>query len=1051
MPFASMSDLPAAASAKVLEQPALFVGWLGRKLCDAPVSASRGFEDSAPATLSDIWRSSLQNGGHDVTRWVLLAGLFLPAASSAQERTPAPLPPAKAAASMVVPDGFKVTLVAAEPDVVQPISFTIDARGRLWVAEALNYGEWQATGKDRIVILEERPGGVKRTLFYEGFNYITGIEVGFGGVWVMSPPNLYFIPDRDGDDKPDGPPQVLFDGFGYKESRHNLANGFTWGPDGWLYGGHGRTSPSDVGRPGTPADRRTHCDGGVYRIHPTRLVFENFADGTTNPWGVDFDDSGECFVSNCVNPHLFHMIPGGHYEPWRNRPSSLYAYERLPTIADHLHYPGGDLRSTLGTADTLALGGGHAHCGMLIYLGDSFPKEYRNTAMMCNVHGRRINNDILKRKGSGYTAGHGKDFAISGDPWFMGVTLRTGPDGSVYVSDWSDTGECHTYKPEKGTGRIYKISYGEPRTRPVNLEKLTDQELVELQLHPNDFQVRHARRILQERAVSREPKSSEARAALRKRLTDVLTSNASPSRRLRALWALHATGAIDAEALVKLLDDPDEHVRAWAVRLLCESSPPREAPARFTAMGRHDPSPLVRLALASALQRLPLDNRWGIADRLVRHGTDTTDPNLPLMIWYGIEPLVAADPARALALALKTEIPLVRQFIARRAVDEALAKGGDLAPLVAAIGKADEKVARDLFGGMREGVRGRKSLRMPGGWHEVYARYGRSDDAALREHAVRLALVFGDPQALADLRKVALDPAAGAAGRVSALEALIETHVPDLAPVLHDQLSDKTTRRVALRGLAAYTHPDTARRVLAVYADLPQDEKQDAVAALSARPDSALALLEAVEAKAIPRTDVSAFAARQMFALGDAALTERLRRVWGEVRETNAGKQKQLARYKSLLTPQALKNADPRRGRAIFAAACANCHKLYGQGGVIGPDLTGSNRTDLDYLLSNLIDPSAEVGRDFRMSVVRTKDERTITGIVVERTPARITIQTDKERLILSPDDVDSVKDSPLSIMPEGQLDALSRDQVRDLFAYLTSKDQVPMPPEVKK
>jgi len=953
---------------------------------------------------------------------------------------------------MVVPDGFHASLVASEPDVVQPISFTIDARGRLWVAEALNYGEWQASGKDRIVILEERPGGVKRTLFYEGFNYITGIEVGFGGVWVMSPPNLYFVPDRDGDDKPDGPPEVLFDGFGYKESRHNLANGFTWGPDGWLYGGHGRTSPSDVGRPGTPADKRIHCDGGVYRIHPTRLVFENFADGTTNPWGVDFDDFGECFVSNCVNPHLFHMIPGGHYEPWRNRPSSLYAYERLPTIADHLHYAGADLRSTLGTADTLALGGGHAHCGTLIYLGDSFPKEYRNTAMMCNVHGRRINNDILKRRGSGYTASHGKDFAISGDPWFMGVTLRTGPDGSVYVSDWSDTGECHTYKPEKSTGRIYKISYGEPRPgNPINLDKLTDRELVELQLHPNDFQVRHARRILQERSVSRGPRSSEVSAALRKRLNNILTNNSSTSRQLRVLWTLHATGAIDAEALAKLLDDANEHVRAWAVRLLCESPPPREALERFAAMGRHDPSPLVRLALASALQRLPLDHRWAIAKRLVCHGTDATDPNLPLIYWYGIEPLVPTDSPRALALALECEIPLVRQFIARRAVDDALARNGDLTPVVAAIGKSDEKVARDLFIGMREGVRGRKNLKMPSGWHEVYARYGRSEDAAMRAHAIRLALVFGDSKALADLRQVALDKAAVAAERVSALEALIETHVPDLAPVLHDQLSDKTTRRAALRGVAAYAHPDTARRVLAVYADLTQDEKQDAVAALSARPDSALALLVAVEAKAIPRADVSAFAARQMFALGDVALTERLRRVWGEVRETAAEKQKQLARFKSLLTASALKNADPRKGRALFATACANCHKLFGEGGAIGPDLTGSNRNDLDYLLSNLIDPSAEVGRDFRMSVVRTKDERTITGILVERTPARVAIQTEKERIVLSPDDVDNIKDSPLSIMPEGQLDSISREQVRDLFAYLTSKAQVPMPPEAKK
>ncbi|HJZ56523.1 MAG TPA: PVC-type heme-binding CxxCH protein, partial [Gemmataceae bacterium] len=239
--------------------------------------------------------------GLGMNRWVLFLGLIVPAAVAAPDPAPAPPPAERAAQLMTLPDGFQATVFAAEPDVVQPISFCIDDRGRLWVAEALNYGEWQPTGKDRIVILEDKDGDGRadtRTVFYEGFNYITGIEVGFGGVWVMSPPKLYFIPDRDGDDRPDGPPEVVFDGFGYKESRHNLVNGFTWGPDGWLYAGHGRTSPSDVGKPGTPAKDRIHCDGGVIRIHPTKRIFENFIDGNTNSWGVDFDEFGECFVPN---------------------------------------------------------------------------------------------------------------------------------------------------------------------------------------------------------------------------------------------------------------------------------------------------------------------------------------------------------------------------------------------------------------------------------------------------------------------------------------------------------------------------------------------------------------------------------------------------------------------------------------------------------------------------------------------------------------------------------------------------------------------------------
>ncbi len=599
---------------------------------------------------------------------MLVTGVILALFLGASEPALGPLPAVQAAKTMILPDGFQARVFAAEPDVVQPISFCLDARGRIFVAEALNYGAWQATGKDRIVILDNPDGrGVRRKVFYEGLNYVTGIEVGFGGVWVMSPPNLFFIPDRNGDDVPDGPPEVLFDGFGYKESRHNLANGFTWGPDGWLYAGHGRTSPSDVGRPGTPKDQRIHCDGGVYRIHPTRLVFENFTDGNTNPWGVDFDDFGQCFVSNCVDPHLFHMIQGGHYEPWRGRVSSMYAYERLPTIADHFHYPTGKPREMRGeTSETLAMGGGHAHCGTLIYLGAQFPAKYRNTVFMCNIHGRRINNDILHRKGSGYTASHGKDFMLASDPWFMGVTLRTGPDGSVFVSDWSDTGECHTLKPNRETGRIYQISYGAAQPPTVDLSKATDEQLVKLQVHPNDWYVRHARRLLQERAATLNWQGEPVHAALRALLASMTLET---PQRLRALWALHVTGGLDTPRLLALLNNRSEHVRAWSIQLLCETQPGPKVLEKFATLAKSESSRVVRLYLAAALQRLPLAERWPIAAGLGGHRDDSDDANLPLMCWYGIEPAVAADPARGVALLRSAQLALVRRLGARRITD----------------------------------------------------------------------------------------------------------------------------------------------------------------------------------------------------------------------------------------------------------------------------------------------------------------------------------------------------------------------------------------------
>lgn len=961
-----------------------------------------------------------------------------------------PLPPRVAAVKMQLPEGFRAEVFAAEPEVVQPVSFCLDSRGRLFVAEALNYGEWKPTGKDRIIILEDRDGDGRadlRKVFYEGLNYVTGIEVGFGGVYVMSPPHLYFIPDRNKDDIPDGNPIILLEGFGYKESRHNLANGFTWGPDGWLYAGHGRTSPSDVGRPGTAAAERVHCDGGVYRVHPTRLVFENFADGTTNPWGVDFDDYGQCFVSNCVNPHLFHMIQGGHYEPWRNRASSQFAYERLPTIADHWHFPTGKPKEMRGeTPETLAMGGGHAHCGTLVYLGDSFPQEFRNTVLMCNVHGKRVNHDLLRRKGSGYTASHGKDFLIAADPWFMGVTLRTGPDGSVFLSDWSDTGECHTYRPQATTGRIYKISYGQPRKPSGNLAVLSDAELVRLQLHSNDWYVRHARRLLQERSTEPHWDAAPVHAALREQLA--AEKHAVPQR-LRALWALHVTGGLDSGRLLALTADRSEHVRAWAVQLLCEQETPSpEALTRFAVLAENDPSPVVRLYLASALQRLPLTMRWPIAQQLVAHAEDAGDANLPLLYWYGIEPLIPADPRRGLALAAQAKIPLVRQVVARRMAEDAVSQGkrGSLQPLVEALASTRPPVQLDLLTGTRAGLRGRKSTPMPQGWPALYAQLARSPEADLREQATLLALVFGDPQAFASLLTTVQTATLPASRRIAALEALLERRPSDLPVTLHELLADDELRRTALRGLAHFSHPDTPRKVLARYPRWTPEEKQDAVATLASRKEFALPLLDAVAAKEVARADLSAYVARQLHALGDRAVTERLREVWGEVRDNAPQKREQLARYKAMLTPGFLKRADLGNGRLVYTRTCQQCHILFGEGGKIGPDLTGSNRSDLDYVLSNLIDPAAEIGRDYRMSVVATRNGRVLTGLIVERTPARLVLQTATEQVTLAREEVEEVKDSAQSLMPERQLDTLTKEQIRDLIAYLASKHQVPLP-----
>src|SRR5258706_30975 len=304
----------------------------------------------------------------------------------------------QAVKEMTLPEGFSATVFAAEPDITQPIAMCIDARGRLWVVEAHSYPKKQpeGQGKDRIIIFEDTDGdgkADKRTVFMEGLNLVSGIEVRFGGVFVGAAPQMLFIPDKDGDDKPDGPPQVLLDGFGMEDT-HETLNAFIWGPDGWLYGCHGVFTFSKVGKPGTPAEQRIPINAGISRYHPQKQIFEVFAEGTSNPSGGDVNYELQAVCTACVIPHQFHLIQAARYTRHASQHYNPYIYKDIKTIADHVHYAG-TAGPHAGNNRSDAAGGGHAHCGAMIYLGDSWPAQYRNTILMSNIHGNRINNDLL--------------------------------------------------------------------------------------------------------------------------------------------------------------------------------------------------------------------------------------------------------------------------------------------------------------------------------------------------------------------------------------------------------------------------------------------------------------------------------------------------------------------------------------------------------------------------------------------------------------------------------------------------------------------------------
>ncbi|HEV3485613.1 MAG TPA: PVC-type heme-binding CxxCH protein, partial [Vicinamibacterales bacterium] len=450
------------------------------------------------------------------------------------------------------------------------------------------------------------------------------------------------------------------DGWGYQDT-HEMLNTFTWGPDGWLYGTHGVFTHSNVGKPGAPDAERQKLNAGVWRYHPTKHVFEVFAEGTSNPWGLDFNDYGHAFTTVCVIEHLFHVVQGARYTRQAGKHFNPFIYDDIKTMADHVHWVGRK-GPHAGNGRSGVAGGGHAHVGAMIYLGgDSWPAEYRSAIFMNNIHGHRTNVDRLDRKGSGYTASHGADFLLANDSWSQMLNFRYGPDGSVHVIDWYDKNQCHSSNPDihqKSLGRIFKISHAKDRWTRVDLRKQSSDALVDLQLHRNDWYVRHARRILQERGPD---------VRVHTKLRGILQTNADVTRKLRALWALHVTEGLREADLVALLGHENEYLRSWAVYLLVQDERPSDPVlARFAAMAQQDGSALVRLYLASAMQRVAPDKRWDVLARLLAREDDAADHNQPLMVWFAAEPLAALDIPRALTLAEASKLPNIYAYMVQR-------------------------------------------------------------------------------------------------------------------------------------------------------------------------------------------------------------------------------------------------------------------------------------------------------------------------------------------------------------------------------------------------
>jgi putative membrane-bound dehydrogenase-like protein len=982
--------------------------------------------------------------------------------------------PAEAAKRAKAADGLVVKLFAAEPDVRQPIFVKCDDRGRVWTIQYIQYpnpaglkrvkvDRWSRTvydrvpepppkgpkGADRITICEDTDGDGRADKFKDfvtGLNLCTGVEFGHGGVYVLQAPYLLFYPDRDRDDVPDRDPDVLLTGFGLEDAQ-SLANHLTWGPDGWLYGLNGSTTTCRIKPPvahagGSP--EVVEFQQGVWRYHPLTKEFELFCEGGGNVFGLTFDDDGNLFYSS--NLGLFwHAHQGAYYLKNVGKHGPLhnpYAYGWLSHVAHDVPTGG---PTTGGT----------------IYRGDSFPERFRGRFLAGDFLRHTASSWELKRTGATVTATFRELLLDSRDPWFGATDLCLGPAGEVYLSDFHDRRTAHPDPDadwDRSNGRIYKVeaAAAKPATK-FELAKRSSKELVALLKHPNGWHADRARVLLAERRDK----------SVWPELRALATQEKDARLALRGLWALYVSGGFD-DLAAALLKHPAEYVRAWTVRLLGDAktvSP--ELAKRFAEMAAKDTSPAVRAQLLCTAKRLPGEQALPVIEQSLLRDADANDPVIPWLLWWAVESKAMPDRERLTAFFASAENrkgKAVRanlgRLVRRYAADGTKAGYAAAHKLLSALPFAEiPTVLGDLDRGLAERAVGLPTVGQ-GGLFDNLAAPGterpkpRKFDpltTELREFIgrawedfpdvtvrIRLAFRADIPTARefvnAELANVRT-PRAVLVDRLAVLEELGDAGcVPVVLPLLAS--ADAEVQRRALAVLARVGGTGVGDAVVKAYPRMPAALRPRAREALFGRVEWAKAFLALVDAKKVPPAEIPVEQVRLLALLGDREIDAAVRKHWGNVKPGTP--EEKLAEVRRFSNDLRAGTGDATRGKAIFAKHCGACHKLFGEGGAIGPDLTNTSRADTAWLLASVVDPNAVVKAQYVPVAVRTTADVVLTGLVAEQDGASLTLIDAKgEKTRVPRDRIDSVRELPTSIMPEKLLDSLTPQERRDLFRYL--------------
>jgi putative membrane-bound dehydrogenase-like protein len=967
------------------------------------------------------------------------------------------LTPEETVKRMKVAPEFEVKLFAGEPNCVNPIAFTIDEKGRVWVVECFEYPSRTPKGKaprDRIVILEDTDGDGacdKRTVFAEGkdfpvtderkkaglgaFDLASGIEVGHGGVYVGAPPYLWFIENKN--DKP-GKFETVLKGFG-SEDTHETLNTFQWGPDGWLYGLHGVFTQSNV----KPLDGpETRMNAAVWRFHPKTKKFEIFAEGTSNPWGMDWRNTdGQFILACCVIPHLYHIVPGGIYKRQAGASYNPHAYDHIKEICDH----------------TFHKESGWAHAGLISLDAPHIPEKYRNSVIFGSIHGCSVKQNVLKPNGSSFTASRGDDFLVSGDKNFRPINLKWGPNGDIYLIDWHDQNPCHQAKPDSWDyerGRVYRIQVkGTKAKKAEDLGDWNQTQLMQGITSADPYKKRTCLRLLHQTEPKVDPKQPHGDG-----FAGVAMIEAPKQGHLSYLWMLmnlhgpaDKVGWLEAELSKMYVRElgrfQNEHPASagWAVRFGADN-PGADTVENLTKAAEHAPV-AVRRELASAAIRLA--EKHDVAElvrALMKHKEDATDPLIPHLTWLAYEKVIskkdgAVNRAEKELAFLAKEAPdniFVRDQIVPKVMRRLVATGqpDDLKLCVKFLADVTDVNTREkALDGLAVALAG-QTVDAPDNWKALQPELRK--DNRLAGLTNKLAVSFRDPEAV----KRALDALRNAsladAERAEAVRQLTLLKAKDgdrLFLTVLRQGFPLPVKVEAARGLVAFDKPGLAKELLAGWKLYAPPLKAELVNTLASRQPWAVELLKAMQSKAVDRTEVTDTAITKMEAFRDKQVNDLIATAWGRTRPTPAELNRLIDKTRASLSTGSASFA---AGKKVFENQCGKCHKFDGKGAEVGPALDGAGR-DIEYLLANVLDPNRVVGAPYFVRTATLLDGQVIQGLLHAEDDQSITLKTENAVLKrIAKKDLDGpVKVAEKSMMPEGLAGGMTEQDFRDLIRYV--------------